>query len=687
MLIVCLDIEGSKKPILNPWQIGSFLSTIGVVTNEGDRHHWVFAHEENKEYNQQQNLKEIQAWLDKADLLVAHNAKFDVNWLRWLGLTIPNNKIFCTNVAEYMLRGQKSGIGYRLNDCAKRYGLPTKHDKVAEYWDAGINTDKIPLDILVPYMMQDIDITLALYEKQVEMIAAKKMVTLTNYCFEVTGILSEAEVAGFEFDKEKAEELVVELTADVEHANSRLSELVGFPLTVTAPEKLSAALFGGTIKEKYREQTERVLKSGKIKYGERWAERLVKVDGVGFKPEEDWESDKKPGVFSTSADVIKTLRGRTPEQKEFVEILRSAKKDAKVLSTFTSKSKDSSALLHVIGKDGRVHPSFNQTVTVTGRLSSSKPNGQNLPRKGTSPIKKTIYSRNGRIVNVDLGQIEWRMSGELSGDAKIIEEVCKGIDAHLDNALKFFGSADYRTVAKIVTFGLIYGRTAVGFFRDGKMPDFSMNKWKKIITQFFQKYFGLKAWQEKNYAEVLKVGYLQNFTGRILTFKAAQKYDGSYGPSEKAVSNYPIQSISADLIYIAMVEITRRMRALGLKSEFIIQVHDSMVFDAFIDEIDLISKIAIDVFEELPEMCYEMFGRSFSVPLTGDVEVGLTYGDIVGYNIYMDEGKKYLYSFEYEKEDEIKTDQMWVLSEEDILDKHPTARSLKQLDMIEPRGV
>ena len=694
--IIAIDVECSMKPLMHPWQTGSFLSTVGVARENGTSQTWVFSHQENTKNGQQKSIDEIQQEIDRADLIVGHNIKFDLNWLRSIGVVIPNDKLFCTQVAEYMIRGHRKGIGYSLNDCCKRYRLQTKYDKVSKYWDSGINTDAIPLRILLPYQEQDCKITLALWERQKDLLESKGLQTLSEICFEISGILSEAETKGFTLDLNKSCNIIQEYGDKLKQIDSDLVDSVGIEFNPGSTMQLSAVLYGGKIKRKVRVPKEKVLKSGKVKQYEVWGTEELEVDGLGIEPVSDTESARE-GFFSTGKDVLKLIKTKTKEQREFVDLLLERSNTQKVLQTFHSESANSSGLVDVVGKDGRVHPQFNQCVTWTGRLSSSKPNGQNLPRKGTSPIKKVVLSRNGRIINVDLSQIEWRMAAELSKDPTAIREIREGIDAHADNAIRFFGADKYprdskefsalRTDAKIFLFRMIYGGTAAGFYRDSKMPDFSLDKWKEIVEKFKEKYSRLMEWQKENYATVLKQGYLQTFSGRMLTFAKTAKYDGTYGPSEKAVCNYPVQSISADLIYLAMQQIMRKMREAGCKSELILMVHDSMVFDAFESEIDTISKISIEVFENLPKLCKDLFNYDFSVPLTGDVEVGLTYGDIVGYNIYTSSGKRYLYSFkEPDRNDPTKNKdyQIWVVDKEDIFKKHPDAHTISLIDTINP---
>jgi DNA polymerase I-like protein with 3'-5' exonuclease and polymerase domains len=593
-----------------------------------------------------------------------------------------------------MLRGHRKNIKYGLNACAERYKLPFKLDKVKTYWDAGIDTDKIPLRILLPYLEQDCKLTLKLWERQRELIESKGLQTISDICFEVSGILSEAESNGFTLDLNKSYEIIEEYSTKLEELDNRLVEIMGFDFNPGSSRQLSVALYGGKIKYKVRVPKEKTLKSGKIKTYEVWGTEEVVYEGLKIKPLSDTESSVE-GFWSTDKNTLKALKTTNKRQKEFVDLLFERSNARKVLQTFHTDRKGSSGLIDIVGKDGRVHPQFNQCVTATGRLSSSRPNGQNLPRKGTSPVKQVVVPRNGKIINVDLGQIEWRMAAELSRDPVAIREIKEGIDAHADNAIKFFGADRYprdskefskiRTDAKIFLFRMIYGGTAAGFFRDRKMPDYTLKEWKDIVSGFKKKYKRLTEWQQENIGEVLKTGMLKNFSGRILYFPKIARYDGSLGPSDKAICNYPVQSISADMIYLAMVHIMREMKKRGMKSEFILMVHDSMVFDAYADEVDDISKISIEVFEKLPELCKELFDYEFQVPLTGDVELGLTYGDIIEYNIYMNPGRKHLYFFkEPDRNDatKFKDYYIWVSNRDDIFIKHSEATSIKLVDSI-----
>lgn len=239
------------------------------------------------------------------------------------------------------------------------------------------------------------------------------------------------------------------------------------------------------------------------------------------------------------------------------------------------------------------------------------------------------------MLNVDLSQIEFRIAAAVSGDATMIKEVQDGVDVHTDNAIKIFGAdpgspgfSEVRTTAKIVTFRLLYGGTAYGFYMDQKMPNYSLEKWEDIVNKIHAKYPGLASWQKENIKFMKKNGYLRTPSGRFLGFALKDNKDGSKSYSKRDACNYPVQSMSADTMYIAMCVFYDKLKEYGCKSKIVLQVHDSMVLDCKKEEVPLLSHIAVEVFEDLPKYLEEYFGWSITVPLTGDCEFGESYGAV-----------------------------------------------------------
>lgn len=216
----------------------------------------------------------------------------------------------------------------------------------------------------------------------------------------------------------------------------------------------------------------------------------------------------------------------------------------------------------------------------------------------------------------------------------MMQEIIDGIDIHTENAIKYFGSIDYRTVAKILAFRLLYGGSAYAFFMDPKMPSFSLAKWEGLVEKFYTKYTGLAAQQEKWVAEVRETGQIISPSGRILKVQKQVLKGGYLGYKKPACVNYPVQSFAtADITPLAIVVINKRMKAANLRSKLVLQVHDSLVTDIPKEELDEVAHIQLGVFNELPTLIHKMWGVNFNVPLAGEFEYGTDYGNMTKYKI------------------------------------------------------
>ena len=543
--------------------------------------------------------------------------------------------VWCTMVADYLINGQRK-LEYSLNAVAKRYGLGHKLDAMAMYWQAGYETDEIPLEIHEDYLKQDVHLTHDVFKKQLPLIERASLGKITELSFRLTQILSDMEVSGAAFDKEEAIAYCNQTREQVKAMDKTLVDLAGIDFTPSSASQLSAVLFGGSWKKEVPELVARQLKSGKFKITTRKTKIEIPIKGLGFKVPDGCLS-KKTGLPSTDKNTLDLLKSRDKRSESFLQTLRDQKKLMKVVSSIAgSKEEKEAGLIAVIGKDDRLHPSFNQCITRTGRLSSSNPNGQNFPRNGTSPIKTFFKSKQGVIINLDLAQIEWRIAAELSRDPVMLHELDTGLDIHADNAIRFFDAGQYergskefkkvRTAAKTMSFRLLYGGSAEGFYRDQRMPDYSLKRWREIVNAFYAKYQGLKRWQDENAQIAAARGYLRNPSGRVLTFDEEVR-NGIESVDVKQVKNYPVQSASSDIMYLGMVKFIERVAELGLKANLILQVHDSMVWDCPVEEAEVLCREGIKLFRSLPQLAKEYFGWDIVVPLTGDCEVGYDYGN------------------------------------------------------------
>jgi DNA polymerase I-like protein with 3'-5' exonuclease and polymerase domains len=643
MRTLALDVETTKAPFLHPWQEESSLVAVGLADESGWKRTWVFNHNEaTGDQSQREMIDEIQAIILTADRLVGHNLKFDLNWIRALGIHFGHAKLFCTQVTEYLLRSQHIGQ-LKLSDLSRKYLSIEKIDRVQTMWEAGYDTPEIPLRILLPYLEQDCINALAIFQRQVPLIKAEGMTSLAAVLNNCGHILSEIETNGMLLDKDEAMKHITAMQLELQVLDTELKLIIAesleylnlkdYEINLDSRDELSAYLYGGNIKTYEEEWVMKTLKSKpETVYRPVINTVLVPIKGLGFKADDKMKTKKK-GVYQVGKDVIKYLPAKTKKQKEVKKLLAKRSGTFKALSSLFGKD-ETAGIFNKVQVDGLVHPQYNQTIAITGRLTSSDPNGQNLPREGTSPVKLSFVARNDYILEVDLSQIEWRVVAWLSQDQIMIQEILDGVDPHTENAIKFFGGnpADgkkfdkLRTTAKIMTFRLIYGGSAYSFYMDSKMPKYSLKKWDGIVKAFYAKYKGLAKWQAENIRKVFaNGGWLKNPTGRKFTFIKGPK---GYRPQQ--IKNYPVQSLAtADVMPVAMLAIYNRFKKMGFDSLIIGQVHDALIFDAHKHEMEDIAKMCIEEFEKLPEYINQLWpNMNFDLPLTGDAEYGKSWGNL-----------------------------------------------------------
>ena len=386
----------------------------------------------------------------------------------------------------------------------------------------------------------------------------------------------------------------------------------------------------------------------------------VNYAGLGFKPLP--KTLGKNGYYKTDKGTIKQLAAPTNKHREVKALLLEYSRTAKVAETLRGKS--GKGLLSKIMSDGHVHPKFNQTVSATGRLTSSSPNGQNLPRGNTSPIKTAIKPTLNGIMQVDLSQIEWRDAAWLSQDTTMIEEINSGIDQHAATVtdmmeLKFIDKNDpeskqNRFFAKIFNFRMIFGGSHWGFFNDPNMPKFTLGKWKKILNDFFIKYSGLRSYHIKCIQDGMRYGELQLPTGRWFKLHKTILKDGVMTYKENHMRSWPVQGLAGgDTLPLMAVIIRRGMRKLQLKSKMILTVHDSIVFDYAEDEKETLVKLCYDVGNNLQRYFSNYYGIDFNVKLEVEVEAGPSYGELKYEELMMRRKKKDWCEQYKEKKDDI----------------------------------
>lgn len=323
----------------------------------------------------------------------------------------------------------------------------------------------------------------------------------------------------------------------------------------------------------------------------------------------------KRGYYSTNAKVLSDLA----RDHEIVRLILDWREKSKIKSTY----------LDTLGPlrrgDGRVHTTYNQTITATGRLSSSDPNLQNIPTRSElgRTVKTAFSAGEGSVfLAVDYSQIELRLLAHLSGDEHLVRAFNEGEDFHAETAARVFGvpvsevTPDLRSRAKAVNFGIVYGQQAYGL---SQSLHISMAEARDMIDRYYEAYPGVRTFLDDVVARAKQTGYAETMYGRrrhIPELKAKNPQLRGFG--ERTAMNHPMQGTAADIIKIAMARVSRRLEEEGFAAHMILQVHDELDFECPVDEVERLTAMVRDVMEHVVDL---------RVPLIAEASTGITWAD------------------------------------------------------------
>ena len=391
-------------------------------------------------------------------------------------------------------------------------------------------------------------------------------------------VLSKMELEGVKLDLAQLRRYASSLTVEMNEIQERVREMAGEPdLNILSPKQIGVLLF------------EKLKLDPKVKA----------KNGVRYS-------------YPTDEDTLSALADKHPIINEILEY-RGIKK---LLSTYIEPFP-----AYVSPDTGKVHTTFNQALTATGRLSSSKPNLQNIPirtERGKEIRKAFIPSRpDGLIVSADYSQIELRIMAHLSCDTHLIEAFRNGQDVHAITAAKVFGitpeevTADQRRIAKTANFGIMYGISSFGL---SQRLHISRAEAKKIIEDYFANFPAISSYIEDTLASARESGYVETLFGRRRYLPEINARNATARAlAERTAVNAPIQGTSADIIKLAMINVDKRIEKEGLKSRMVLQIHDELVFDSIPEEVELLERIVREEMENVIEL---------SVPLTVECNHG-----------------------------------------------------------------
>ena len=370
MNTLTLDVETTTTNMGHPFDKNNKLISVGIKKNDGPTVTYDIEYSVDP---YQELLNDIQIAVNEADVLVGFNIKFDLHWLQRYGIDFKTKRVWDCQLVQFIIMNQSNPYP-SLNGTAEYYDLGTKLDEVKEnYWKNGIDTDKIPYDILDEYLKQDVELTYSVFIEQHDMIQGKeRLISLHNQDLLV---LQDMEYNGLQYEYDRSIILGNELDEQISKLNKKLHDYHTYDsFNPNSGEHLSAFLYGGNIKERFQQPIGHYktgTRTGEVKY--KWEERLVEFPRR-FIPLEGSEL-KKEGFYSTNDDTLKRLQG-SEESMKILNILLTRATLEKRRSTYYIGVP---ALVDTMGwTNNLIHGQLNQCVAKTGRLSSSKPNLQNF---------------------------------------------------------------------------------------------------------------------------------------------------------------------------------------------------------------------------------------------------------------------------------------------------------------------
>jgi DNA polymerase-1 len=509
---------------------------------------------------------------DPALAKIGQNLKYDLLVLRRAGVRVAGAD-FDTMIASYL--AQPAAKSHGMDALASEL-LGYKTISYGEMTGRGKNQigfEEVEVEKAVNYAAEDADITLRLAGVLEPQLAETEQQRLfAEVEMPLVGVLTDMEWAGVRINREFLGQLSTEMEKKMAALETEIHQLARGPFNIGSPKQLGEILF----------------------------ERLELPRGR-----------KTKTGWSTDVEVLNKLA----EEHAIAARILDYRSLAKLKGTYTD------ALPKLVNPEtGRIHTSFNQAVTATGRLSSSDPNLQNIPirsEEGGRIREAFIPAEGNLLLAADYSQIELRVLAHMADETVLKESFAQGEDIHRRTASEVFGvfpemvSAEMRRQAKTINFGVIYG---MGAFSLGKDLGISSREAQTFIDNYFARYPGIKTFMESKKEEAREKQYVTTLLGRRCAVSEINSKNGAIRSyAERNAINYPIQGSAADIIKVAMVRIHRRLAAEGLQARMVLQVHDELVFDVPREELETVRELVRAEMEGAVEL---------SVPLVVDIGVG-----------------------------------------------------------------
>ncbi len=523
----------------------------------------------------------LQPAFARADIdMAAHNAGYDLAMLNRYGLHI-GGRLVDTMVAAFLLEPGSRELGLKDQVFTR---LKTEMTPITALIGTGrdqITMDQVPAAQAGPYAAADAAMTLGLAQVLLPELEEKGLTLLfRDVEMPLTPVLVTMEATGIKLDVPYLTDMSKVMRARLGDIEREIQEIAGYGFNVNSTQQLSEVLFG-----KLGLPTEGLRKT-------------------------------KAGSYSTSADVLEGLRGR----HEIVNLILEQRQFSKLVSTYVD------ALPAMVNpRTGRLHTSFNQGGSETGRISSSAPNLQNIPIRTEAgrEIRRAFVAEDGwLLLSADYSQVELRILAHISQDEYLLAAFARGEDIHASAASKVYGiplsqvNKEQRDVAKMMNFATSYGVSAFGL---AQRTGLSQSDAGQFMERYFATYPGVKRYLDQTRVEARERGYVETLLGRrryfpiLQTNLTGQNVYNLRQAAERAAINHPIQGTAADIIKIAMINLQRALIEGGFRARMVLQVHDELVLETPAEELDAVSRLV----EEIMENAFQLDAR-----LKVDMEAG-----------------------------------------------------------------
>jgi DNA polymerase-1 len=514
---------------------------------------------------------------------VGHNLKYDFVVLARYGLR-PSPLTFDTMIAEWLINPNSRNLGLKNLAWTRLDLRMTNIEELIGKGKNQITMADVPVDQAAVYAAADAKAVLRLMpglESELEQCNGRAL--FQDLEMPLVSVLADMEMTGIALDTDYLRNMSVEISKRLIEIERQVYQATGGPFNLNSPQQLSEALFT----------------------------RLHLAAPAGTQR-------TASGFYSTSADVLETLRGQHPA----VDLVLENRELSKLKSTYLDALPQ-----QVNPMTGRVHTSYNQTGAVTGRIASSDPNLQNIPIRtelGRQVRHAFIASPGYLLLSIDYSQVELRIVAHMSDDHAMLEAFRRGQDIHATTAAAIYGipldqvSKDQRRRAKGINFGLIYGMSAYGLAR---ATDLTLGEAEDFMQAYFRQFPGVKAYLDNIRRLAGEQGYVETLLGRRRYFPGLKNLSdrSTRNREEREAINAPIQGTAADIMKIAMIRLPIALAEAGLTGRMLLQVHDELVIECPEEEVKETAALA----QEVMENAYDI-----KIPLGTEARVGLNWGEL-----------------------------------------------------------